>query len=199
MKLWKFSSRTLLLIIAGIGVTAVICVSAFYPRILSARAAVPPEGIVLPNELKQVGVYVTGAVKKPGVYSLPNGSRVKDALSLSGVAADWDPEGINLAKRLEDEDMIVVPRKQHDKMFSKDQTFSPKPSAKKIQTPGEKVNLNHATVSDLQSVPGVGPGMAKRIIDYRVAHGAFSSVDALREIPGIGQKKFERMKPYLQL
>jgi len=203
MEFWNNLSLKLRNIFIGSFIVVLLLAGFFlYPKFSKSQPENSPQDIVLPNELPQMSVYVTGAVERPGVYTLPHGSRVKDALKIAGTKKDWDPEGINLAKRLEDEDMVVVPRAAHQGE-AKEQTplpgsAIPRPLKPKLNSK-QTISLNKASVADLEALPGVGPGMAKRILDYRLAHGSFGSVDDVRDIPGLGEKKFQKMKPFLRL
>lgn len=187
MEFWNHLSERSKIVL--IGILAVIFAFAGVHFIPGAPSN-PTGMIILSDPPTHLTVYVTGAVRHPGVYTLHNGTRVQDAILIAGGASkDWDPIGINLAKRLEDEEMVVVPKIGAEK---------PANFVQKTKTT-EPVNLNRAGVMDLQKLPGVGPGMAKRIFDYRASHGAFKSVEGLRSVPGVGEKKFQRMKPFLQL
>jgi competence protein ComEA len=119
-------------------------------------------------------VYVAGAVRRPGLYRLREGSRVADALARAGgPARTAQLELVNLAARVADGEQIVVPRKGAV-------------AAATGSSPSGPVHLNTATLEQLDALPGVGPVTAQKILDYRQAHGAFSSVDELDAVPGIG-------------
>lgn len=133
-------------------------------------------------------VYVSGAVATPGVLTLPASSRVVDAITAAGGAlAEADLDTINLARPLVDGEHIRVP------------TAGQVPASElgRAQEPLEKqcVRLDTATASDLQTLPGIGPALAARIIDYRASHPHIASVDALDEVPGIGPALIEKIRP----
>jgi competence protein ComEA len=135
-------------------------------------------------------VDVRGAVAQPGVYTLPLGSRVQDALALAGNPLDnAETRGLNLARRLNDGEQIYVPT------FS-EATRTPLavtiPSSGK--TPPGKVNINTATVAELDVLPGIGPSIAQRIVDYRTQNGAFKKADDLKKVRGIGDALFDQIK-----
>lgn len=199
---WNQLSRPLRTALVIVLFALFLCVGFFAQRYFRTESGDAPQDIVLPNELSQVSVYVTGAVERPGVYALTHGSRVKDLLKIAGVRKDWDPEGINLAKRLEDEDMVVVPRIVHptDSRNQKSGAGTPTShfSRAKLRSK-ETISLNKASLSDFEALPGVGAGMAKRIVEYRLSHGSFGSVEDLKDVPGLGEKKFQKIKPYLRL
>jgi competence protein ComEA len=129
----------------------------------------------------QIIVAVQGRVAHPGLYRLPSGARVADAIEAAGGALPGvDLSYVNLARKLSDGELILVGT-----------TPPPEQSAPGA---GGKVNLNTATLTQLDALPGVGPALAQRILDYRAQHGDFRSVDDLRHVPGIGDAKFAQLK-----
>lgn len=136
-----------------------------------------------------VVVYVSGAVVHPGVYTLPAGARVADALAAAGGATpEADLAHLNLARRLRDEEQVYVPRQGEP-------TLPPAtgvPSSNSA-TPG-KVNINTADVAELDTLPGIGPGYAQRIVAYREQHGPFRTIEDLQKVPGIGPATFARVR-----
>ncbi|WP_214108904.1 ComEA family DNA-binding protein [Acrocarpospora catenulata] len=135
-----------------------------------------------PSATGNVTVYVTGKVRKPGVLTLPSGSRVIDALTAAGgLKKDATPGNLNLARRLVDGEQIVAG-------LPNDPGSGPPPST------GGPLSLNSATAAQLEELPGVGEVLAGRIIDYRDSRGGFQSVEQLREISGIGERKFAELK-----
>lgn len=124
-------------------------------------------------------VSVAGKVRRPGLVRLPPGSRVADAVEAAGGVADEADLGLlNLARRVADGELIVV---------------GGPPEAQVGGTSGP-LNLNAATAEQLDALPGVGPVLARRIVDYRDAHGGFGSVDELRHVDGIGSSRFEDLR-----
>lgn len=154
------------------------------------------------NEKNEVVVYVSGAVKKPGLYHLKNGARVADAVYLAGPAKNADLESINLAEMVADSQQIQVFAKEDSNLMSSGADANLQKGAGKAQTnertsstkPSGKVNINRAKVEDLDKLPGIGPSTAQKIIDYRNNHGRFNSVDELTNVSGIGVKKLEKIK-----
>lgn len=133
-----------------------------------------------PTKSAQVVVSVIGKVAHPGLLTLPDGSRVADALRAAGGAVqDADLGGLNLARKLSDGEQVAV--------------GVPAPVQAQDRPP-DKVDLNTATAAQLQEIPGVGPTTAQRILQWRTKNGRFESVDQLREIDGIGDTKFARLK-----
>jgi competence protein ComEA len=140
-------------------------------------------------------VHVAGAVKRPGVFELPAGSRVRDAVASAGgprrmAAIDL----VNLAEPLVDGQQIVVPTRSPGAAGVVAPTAGPAPSGEPA-----KVRLNTATLEQLDTLPGVGPVTAQKILDYRHEHGPFSSVEELDAIPGIGPARLAELRELLVL
>lgn len=140
-------------------------------------------------------VQVIGQVRRPGLVHLPPGSRVADAVRLAGgLVRGGSSGGLNLARPVVDGEQIVV---------GPDVPVAPAAGSGApggASTSGDVVvDLNVATAQDLDALPGVGPVTAAKILDWRAAHGRFSTVDQLREVPGIGAKTFERLKPHVRV
>ena len=132
-----------------------------------------------------VVVHVAGAVRRPGLYRLRDGSRVADALAHAGGASrKANLEALNLAAPLVDGQQVLVPRSTPGVAGA---------SAGSTQPTGP-VSLSVATVDQLDELPGVGPVTAQKIIDYRTAHGAFRSVEELDAVPGIGPARLDTLK-----
>jgi competence protein ComEA len=137
----------------------------------------------------EVAVHVAGRVRRPGLVRLPAGSRVHDAIrAAGGVTSGADLDAINLARRLTDGEQIRVPA-PGDPAVPPDPAAAPGGPA----APSTPLDLNTATLEQLDALPGVGEVTANRIIAYRSAH-PFTAVDELLEVPGIGQRRFEQLK-----
>lgn len=143
-----------------------------------------------------VTVHVVGAVLTPGVYSLPPGSRVSDAIAAAGgVTGDAAEEGINLARVLADGEQVRMLTQEEYESGSAGVSGAPAAtSGGSGAAVGGKVDLNRATVAELDALPGVGPSTAQKIVDDREANGPFKKVEDLMRVSGIGQKKFDALK-----
>ena len=152
-----------------------------------------PTATTLPTPTpRPLCVYVSGAVAHPDVYELPYDSIVKDAIEAAGgPTSEADLDRINLARRVQDEEQIYVPKKGENLPVSPlSGPSSSSPSSQK----GDKVNINTATIEELDTLPGIGPSIAQRIIDYRTTHGPFQSVEDIKNVRGIGDATFEKLK-----
>ena len=137
----------------------------------------------------RVVVDVVGAVRRPGLYRLAQGSRIADAVARAGGATGKaDLAQVNLAAPLADGEQVVVPRRG-GVPGAASSGGAAAPGA-----PAAPVQLSTATLEQLDTLPGVGPVTAQKILDYREKHGAFSSVDALDAVPGIGPKRLEQLR-----
>ena len=131
-------------------------------------------------------VDIKGAVKNPGVYQMKVGDRVKDALDAAGgLTEEADSQKVNLAKRLEDQMVIVVPK------VGEEAEEIPEGETRKEATKEGKVNINTATVEELKTLKGVGEKKAEAIIEYRKKNGSFQTKEDLMKVRGIGKKLFE--------
>lgn len=173
-------------------------------RHLKRPATISIEQAAQPGET--LTIDVAGAVRKPGVVRLDSGARVQDALDRAGGPSDEaDLSRLNLAAPLVDGSQLVVPsandahapvagayRGGGSTGYAKTEE-SPAPSSE-----GTGVSLSLASARELESVPGIGPATAARILEYRASHGGFRAVDELLAVKGIGPKKLEQMRPYLR-
>jgi len=152
----------------------------------------------------RVTVHVAGAVRRPGVYRLAAGARVDDALrSAGGPRGRADLTAVNLAAKLEDGRQVIVPERATAAAGAPapggaaagPAGAATAPAAGATAAPGAPINLNTATLEQLDTLDGVGPGIAQRILDYREQHGGFSRVEELGDVPGIGAKRLATLTP----
>ena len=140
-----------------------------------------------------ITVDVKGAVKSPGIYDLPVGSRIHDAVQKAGgLTEEADSKSLNLAQKVSDEALVYVPTKGEE-AASQQAASGTSPSTSKEK----KVNLNKASLEELKQVKGLGGKRAQDIIDHREANGKFKSVDELKKVSGIGAKTIEKLKDYV--
>ncbi len=154
-------------------------------------------------------VYVVGAVVRGGVYHVRDGSRVLDAVAKAGgLTPQADPAGVNLAEVVSDGEEIAVPirgelteykatrRSAHRNALA---AHSKRRTKHRKAPPGAPIDINTADAAVLQSLPGVGPGMAQRLIDFREGNGPFHSVDELSDVAGMTDRRIQEMTPYITL
>ena len=149
-----------------------------------------------PRESARIGVDVVGAVQRPGLYYLQEGSRVDDAIKAAGgFAPDANRDAINVATRLKDEQQLRVPRVGEASGPQVGEASGPRvaeisepPESSAAAAPDAtgRLNLNTADAQALEKLPGIGPARAQLIVEYRAAHGPFRSVDQLQDVQGIG-------------
>lgn len=164
------------------------------PAPAASMAPVQPSGSAAPTAPSgRLVVHVVGAVKKPGVYDFADGARVIDAVhAAGGFARGADRQTINLARKLVDGEQVVVLRRG----TKESPPGSGGGGAPSAAGPDAKVNINTATSHDFEGLPGIGPVLAQRIVDYRTQHGPFRTVKDLLKVPGIGPRKFDSLEPH---
>lgn len=146
-----------------------------------------------PLEQDLITVDVKGAVKSPGIYDLPVGSRVNDAVQKAGgLTEQADSKSLNLAQKVSDEALVYVPTKGEEAVSQQTGLGTASSISKE-----KKVNLNKASLEELKQVKGLGGKRAQDIIDHREANGKFKSVDELKQVSGIGAKTIEKLKDYV--
>src|SRR3954452_19302571 len=179
---------------------ALVLLAAWYlarPRQDAAASAPPVATIsVAPEGGGRVTVDVAGAVHEPGVYRLSSSARVEDALRRAGGATHRaDLSQVNRAAKLEDGRQILVPMRASASLAATGGPAAPGAAA----TPSVPLDLNTATLEQLDTLDGVGPATAQKILDYRTAHNGFGSVDELDQVPGIGPKRLAALRAHLRV
>jgi competence protein ComEA len=138
-------------------------------------------------------VHVAGAVRRPGLVELPPGARVADAVEAAGgVTRIGDPASVNLARPAIDGEQVVVARRGEGVLPA---PVAVPPGTAATGSPAAPVDLNTATLKQLDALPGIGPVLAQRILDWRTANGRFSVVDELGEVSGIGEATLTDLRP----
>ena len=165
------------------------------------RTTGAPRAAATPAATGVLVVDVAGEVRRPGVYRVPAGSRAEAAVrQAGGVTKRGEPAAVNLAMPLRDGQQIVVPRRGGavPAAVGGSGTGAGGATAAPGATPGQPISLSTATAAQLDSLDGIGPTLAARIVQYRDAHGGFRSVDELRQVSGIGDKRFEALRKAVQ-
>ncbi len=186
-------------------VIAISVVCAFLAAGILYLAASPPRGeaiTLLPAPTPPpLIVQVSGAVNRPGLCSLPPGSRVKDALEAAGgFSAEAEQGSLNLAAFIQDGEHIRVPAQGTEsppaEAASQAGNSPSAPPVARSQAPASpgKINLNTASQAELESLPGIGPSLAQRIIAYREENGPFKTIEDIQKVKGIGPAIFEKIK-----
>jgi competence protein ComEA len=180
-------------IVALLSAVAAVVLVGFIARAVDERSA-PPIVIDDPLQNVEIVVSVEGAVATPGVYRLPADARYQDAVDAAGGPAEFaDLALVNLARRVRDEDRILIPARGVGGMTAS--AAVPGDATLLVPTGGEDLlDLNRATGPELESLPGIGPVLAARIIETRIAQGRFESVDDLALVPGISRKLAEDLR-----
>ena len=193
----------LLVVVAVLIGTAVILAGALAPPALEVRRAdeAPPSASTEPEpsedaapapEPSLVFVHVGGAVAVPGVYAVPEGSRVDDAVAAAGgLTAEAADDGVNRARVVEDGELVVIPTIEEQERAAS--TPAPAAAATPSSAAG-RVNLNRASAAELTVLNGIGEATAAKIVADREANGPFATVDDLMRVPGIGEKKLAALR-----
>jgi competence protein ComEA len=169
----------------AIALTAVVSLLAAGVLLMVSRQ---PQGeavkLVPPPSPQPLVVHVSGAVQKPGLYQLPTGSRVQDAIQAAGgLLPEADEQALNLAALLKDGQRVLAPTHAQVQATTASQL-----------APGAPLDINSASQEALESLPGIGPVLAQRIISYREANGPFATVEDLQKVDGVGADTFEKLK-----
>jgi competence protein ComEA len=146
-----------------------------------------------------IAVHVIGAVPRPGLYEFAEGARVQDAIDASGgLLASADISGINLAALLEDGQQLSIPYKSGQEPQQEDDDSLVLPGATATKSPSESnqdlININTATAAELDVLPGIGPTIAQRIVDYREENGPFDAIEDIMKVSGVGPSTFDQIK-----
>jgi len=190
------SKEQLYIILGVIAVVLMGCVVGVFKQKIAEKPSSPessPAPILIESKAKneQVRYYVqiSGAVMREGVYKLNKGDRLIDLIRLSGASLNADLDSINLAEPLSDGQKVIIPARVKGPVGQNNEI----PLNTSGDT-GKVVNINIADEKQLDSLPGIGPTMAKRIVDHRKEKGSFCNIEELKEVPGISAKKFDKLK-----
>lgn len=186
------------------GLLVLLFAAALWQFVLPHRSKVTIEKT---SSNREIVVYVSGAVEKPGLVHLPVDARLNDALKQANLLAEANVDQMNPAEKLKDGQKITVPYKTTGQA-SEAQNSSNLNANTPNSNPGPgvqsgagastgRININTAGASELDKLPGIGPALAERIIQYRNEHGAFSTPEDLQKVAGIGSKTYEKMSSML--
>ena len=205
--------------IIAVAVAVVFCVLAsFWPQQREENVLELEQQAVQTEEAEaeaKITVYVSGAVAKPGLHEIAPGSRAVDAIEAAGgMTEEANKDRVNLAKICKDGMQVNVPRlsakelrkmKQAQNVYAGESANAVDNAVQSVnyasaaqQDNGGKIRLNSATLEELEELPGVGEVTAQRIVEYRNMHG-FNKIEDIMNVKGIGQAKFNKMRPYLDL
>ena len=200
-------------LVLGFGVLCVLA-GVFVLSLRASPLGREPIRVQLPppteQQVETIVIYVEGAVNRPGLYNIPKGSRVWDAVQAAGgMGADADGQSINPAEQLRDGQKIIVKRVvtlpaesvpgPEPAALPAPQPQQPHATTPELIPPTRTVSINEAPEGELARLPGIGPELAARIVHYRSEHGRFQYLEDLMRIRGIGEARFEQVKPYIRL
>jgi len=186
----------LIVIIVGVGIVLNKNINKEDNFIIN-RASDISENNVIQIEVPPVIIHIAGAVKNPGVYQLKSTDRIVDAVKIAGGASEEaNLDSINLAALLKDGQKIIVPCKTYSETgeeinINTYENTESIYSSSSLTSTSAKININTANANMLQTLPGIGPVLSERIIEYRNQNGLFSVIDDIKDVSGIAEKKFE--------
>lgn len=173
-------------------VGGVVALSAF---VLMERW-LPGSVSIVPEVVGTITVVIEGAVDDPGLYTLPTGARLNDAIvAAGGLRDDADTNALNLAGRIGDGERITIPTRAVAPTTAPGAT----PDETSVMPTAGLININTAGVAELDQLPGIGPVIAQRIVDFREFFGPFTSTDQLAEVEGISVAMLDRLRPLVTL
>ena len=161
-----------------------------------------PEGNTVEEDVRPKFMYtdIKGSVKEPGIYSFSSEERVYDVLKRAGgLLEEADSDRINFSAKIEDQQVLYIPAVGEELPEHLDQLVSPEGKQSTADSEPSKININTASPSELQQIPGIGSVKAQEIIRFREENGSFQKVEDLQEISGIGEKTVEKLKNFVTM
>lgn len=152
------------------------------------------------EEKEYIKIHIAGQVKIPGIIELEYGARISDAIEKAGGLTEFASlKNVNLAYKLEDGQKLYIPSTEEDveSVLMENRENIIKES--NVSGSSKTININKANESELEEIPGVGPSMASKIVNYRKENGEFKNIEDLKNISGIGEKKFDAMREYISV
>jgi competence protein ComEA len=185
--------RQVLYVLLGVFAGFVLAGGLLY--VMRAPAGEPIMLQPAPTE-KPIAVHVVGAVPRPGLYEFAEGARVQDAIDAAGgLLAEAAPESLNLAALLEDGQQLDVPYQAGAEPVPGSEPFgNALPTEAPTASAEDLININTATLEELDSLPGIGPTTAQKIIDYRTENGPFLQIEDIMNVSGVGPSTFENIR-----
>ena len=186
----------LILIIIGAGIVLNKNINREDNFIVNSASNISENNPTMQIETPSVIIHIAGAVKNPGVYQLKSTDRIVDAVKIAGgETEEANLDVINLAALLKDGQKIIVPYKTYSETGEEINTNTYNPTASAYSSSpastSAKININTANANLLQTLPGIGPVLSERIIEYRNQNGLFGVIDEIKDVSGIGEKKYE--------
>lgn len=176
--------------IVALGIFVAVAAAAITALLRSERSGDLVLRIDPIDDSGMVTVYVGGAVRQPDLYTLPRGARVAEAVAMAGVVDDGDTTGMPLADRVQDGQELYVPRHTATPVRTTGDSVGGTPTT----APNAPININTASAAELATLPGIGPALAQRIIEYRTENGPFESIEALEGVRGISARMVEELR-----
>lgn len=152
------------------------------------------------QETELIGVHISGAVETPGFIWIKEGTRLGEALNyVGGALVDADLDAVNLSKKLSDEEKIYIPRIGENIKQAEPAAGGSQVIMRDSSSNDGKININTAGLAELDSLPGIGEAYAKRIVEYREANGPFKTIEDIKNVAGIGEKRYEAIKDLIKV
>ena len=189
----------LILIIVGVGIVLYKNINSEDNFTINRASDISENNPVIQKEVPPLIIHITGAVKNPGVYQLKSTDRIVDAVKIAGgETEEANLDLINLAALLKDGQKIIVPYKTYsetgEEINAKAYNHTASVYSSSPVSISAKININTDNANMLQTLPGIGPVLSERIIEYRNQNGLFGVIDDIKDVSGIGEKKFEGIK-----
>ena len=188
----------LIVIIVGVGIVLNKNINKEDNFIINRVSDISENNPAIQIEIPSVIIHIAGAVKNPGVYQLKSTDRIVDVVKIAGGATEEaNLDLINLAALLKDGQKIIVPYKTYSETgeeINKNINYNEETMYSSSSSTSAKININTANANMLQTLSGIGPVLSERIIEYRNQNGLFEVIDDIKDVSGIGEKKFEGIK-----
>ena len=206
--MYNFSKQQKIICLIIISILLIIIIFKLFNKENSTITIIPGEENVRENIIEEEGdfeediciVHIAGAVKEPGVYKLYEGERIVDAVKTAGGESEKaNLDAINLAAHIYDGQKIFIPfflDNSHNNIDDK-KSLHEVQRFQDVSTENTLININSADSSQLASLPGIGPALAQRILDYRKNNGFFQNAEDIMNVVGIGEKRFESIKEHI--